>query len=180
MGKIEMLCKRYEEFVGTPWQQTLSSAERVWFAVYPPADERRMRVQMGEFEAATRRADHGWYLYDLTGAFAEWISAHDYRDEYFGSPEDLRLSLEGDFEAWLVDKIRVAADLQEAKDASVVALCGAASLFGLTRVSSLVGEVASHVTGRLLVFFPGEHEGHSYRLLGIGDGWNYLAVPITV
>jgi len=28
------------------------------------------------------------------------------------------------------------------------------------------------------VFFPGEHEGNSYRLLDARDGWNYLAVPL--
>ena len=35
------------------------------------------------------------------------------------------------------------------------------------------------VSGRLLIFFPGEHQGNSYRLLDARDGWNYLATPIT-
>jgi len=38
---------------------------------------------------------------------------------------------------------------------------------------------SSWIAGRLLVFFPGEHEGNSYRLLDARDGWNYLAIPIT-
>ena len=179
MSKIEMLCKRYEEFASTPWQQSLSGAERVWFAVYQPADERRIRRQLEDFEAATGRAGHMWCLVDLTDAFAEWIGAHDYCEEYFGSPDDLRLALESEFTPWLADKIMTATSAHRADGSSVVAIYGAASLFGFTRVSSLVGEIASQVTGRLLVFFPGEYEDHKYRLLGIGDGWNYLAVPIT-
>ena len=32
--------------------------------------------------------------------------------------------------------------------------------------------------GYLLVFFPGEKEGNTYRFLDARTGWNYLAVPI--
>ena len=38
--------------------------------------------------------------------------------------------------------------------------------------------ISREVRGRLLVFFPGEHERGNYRLLDARDGWNYLAVPI--
>ena len=61
-------------------------------------------------------------------------------------------------------------------------LLGAGSLFGLgsnVKVSALLAEVNTAIKGRLLVFFPGEHEGNSYRLLDARDGWNYLATPIT-
>ena len=34
--------------------------------------------------------------------------------------------------------------------------------------------------GRLVVFFPGQFEQNNYRLLDARDGWNYLAVPITL
>ena len=47
------------------------------------------------------------------------------------------------------------------------------------KVSALLNEVNDAIAGRLLVFFPGEHEGNSYRLLDARDGWNYLAIPIT-
>jgi hypothetical protein len=47
------------------------------------------------------------------------------------------------------------------------------------KVSALVSEVNDAIAGRLLVFFPGQHEGSSYRLLDARDGWNYLAIPIT-
>jgi hypothetical protein len=54
-----------------------------------------------------------------------------------------------------------------------------ASLFGFCRVSELVSRVESSIRGRLLVFFPGEHENNTYRFLDAREGWNYLAVPIT-
>jgi hypothetical protein len=46
-------------------------------------------------------------------------------------------------------------------------------------VSELVSRVESSIRGRLLVFFPGEHENNTYRFLDAREGWNYLAVPIT-
>ena len=36
------------------------------------------------------------------------------------------------------------------------------------------------IRGRVVVFFPGEYENSNYRLLDARDGWNYLAVPITL
>lgn len=56
---------------------------------------------------------------------------------------------------------------------------GVGSLFGLARVSLLLEKVAPRVRGRVLVFFPGEHDNGNYRLLDARDGWNYLAIPIT-
>ena len=32
----------------------------------------------------------------------------------------------------------------------------------------------------LSIFFPGQYEQNNYRLLDARDGWNYLAVPITL
>jgi hypothetical protein len=46
-------------------------------------------------------------------------------------------------------------------------------------VSALLDALNEAVAGRLLIFFPGGHEGNSYRLLDARDGWNYLATPIT-
>ena len=41
-------------------------------------------------------------------------------------------------------------------------------------------EVIHDIQGRLLLFFPGEFDNNNYRLLDARDGWNYLAVPITL
>jgi hypothetical protein len=61
---------------------------------------------------------------------------------------------------------------------TVVSIMGLASLFGLTRASAVLEKVTNEIKGRLLVFFPGSHEGSMYRLLDARDGWNYLAIPI--
>ena len=42
----------------------------------------------------------------------------------------------------------------------------------------LVAALEASFTGYLLVFFPGEKEGNTYRFLDARTGWNYLAVPI--
>jgi hypothetical protein len=57
-------------------------------------------------------------------------------------------------------------------------LTGVASLFGLTRVSTLITRVADAIPGRMVVTFPGSYQSGIYRLLDARDGWNYLAVPI--
>jgi hypothetical protein len=44
----------------------------------------------------------------------------------------------------------------------------------------MLKEVVKDIRGRLVVFFPGEYEDNNYRLLDARDGWNYLAVPITL
>ncbi len=56
---------------------------------------------------------------------------------------------------------------------------GLAVIFGLTRASKLLKDVETSIHGRLLVFFPGHHDGSNYRLLDARDGWNYLAIAIT-
>ena len=36
------------------------------------------------------------------------------------------------------------------------------------------------IRGRLALFFPGDVDNNNYRLLDARDGWNYLAIPITL
>ena len=50
----------------------------------------------------------------------------------------------------------------------------------MVRVSTLIQGLAQDIRGRLLVFYPGTYEHGNYRLLDARDGWNYLAVPITI
>ena len=61
----------------------------------------------------------------------------------------------------------------------MIAVFGAASLFGLARVSQVLRMIEGDIRGRLVFFFPGHFERNNYRLLDARDGWNYLAVPIT-
>jgi len=180
VGRIEELAKHYERFISLPWQKDLSGAERSIFVVYDKKDERRLRAKLMVFELATKDAEHGWIECDLTRVFAEWMAALDYRESYFESPEDIVFSLETDFLAHAAEHVRAALTSPKANAESVVGVFGIASLFGLVRVSELMKEIESDIRGRLVVFFPGEHEDSNYRLLDARDGWNYLAVPITM
>lgn len=177
MGHIEALVRAYEQFVSLPWEQNLAGPQKVWFALYTPSDERRLQARVGEFELATKRAQHNWQHVNLTNAFAEWIAKEEYRDSYFESPQDLNLYLP-EFGKKIADIVNTELASPVDKE-TVVAVSGIASLFGLASVSELVQAVAPEIRGRLLVFFPGEHDGNNYRLLDAREGWNYLAVPIT-
>ncbi len=175
MSTIEGLIKAYGNYVTIPWDPNLAGPQKVWFVVYDPTQERRLRMRIGEFETRTIAAGHDWHHLDLTPEFARWMADHEYRDAYFEHPEDMEFALV-DFEEQLA--ARVIEHLQAADEQAVVALSGLASVFGLTRVSTLIEAVAPHVRGRLVAFFPGHFENTTYRLLDARDGWNYLAVPI--
>ena len=178
MGKIEDLAGEYGRFVRLPWERTLAGPQKCWFVVYDPRDERRLRSRLTLFELATTQAGHGWSLCDLTDAFADWMAAEEYRESYFASPEDLDLAL-GDFRRAVADRVRAALAAAGMDEQGVLAVLGVGGLFGFLKVSALVEDIAPGIRGRLVVFFPGEHEGNNYRLLDARDGWNYLAVPIT-
>lgn len=177
MAGIEGLVKAYERFVRLPWDQALAGAQRAWFAIYEPTQERRLRLRIPEFEVATKNAGHGWTQVDLTDAFAHWMAGHEYREAYFESPEDMTLALE-DFAAAIVAQLHDALHAPTADANTVVAVVGIGSLFGLMYASDLLKKVTPAIRGRLLIFFPGQRNGSNYRLLDARDGWNYLAVPI--
>ncbi|HSH77481.1 MAG TPA: hypothetical protein VLA19_02995 [Herpetosiphonaceae bacterium] len=178
MSEIEDLVKAYKRFVRLPWDRTLAGPQKVWFAIYDPAQERRLRLRIEEFEVATKQAGHGWALLDLTDSFARWMGQHEYRDAYFEQPEDMDLALQ-DYAETVAGEVRAALQAEGVDENTVVAITGLASLFGLTRASTLFEAVAPAIRGRLLAFFPGHHDGSNYRLLDARDGWNYLAIPIT-
>ena len=106
------------------------------------------------------------------------MSAQEYRDSYFESPDDLDPAL-GESHEYIVGRVTAVLQHADVGDNTVVGVLGAAGLFGFMRVSHLVDAVASQIRGRLLVLFPGADEGTSYRLLDARDGWNHRAVPIT-
>ncbi len=178
MSSIEGLVRAYADFVRVPWDRSVAGPQKVWFAIYEPAQERRLRPRIEEFKIATVGAGHGWAFLDLTDLFAQWMAQHEYRDAYFEQPEDMELALD-DFADFVVEHVTTALTAPEVDDNTVLAVAGLASLFGLMRASALLERVAPAIRGRLLVFFPGQHEGSNYRLLDARDGWNYLAVPIT-
>jgi Domain of unknown function (DUF1788) len=183
MGQIERLIQNYDTRVSLPWEKNLAGPQRVWFAVYNKAEERRLRRRFEEFEISTGRAKHGWIRVDLTDSFARWLAAcdPDHRAGYFAVPEHLEFESPplDDFKEALVKQVADVLTSPCADESAVVAVSGVASLFGFMKTSELVSKIEPLVRGRLLVFFPGEHENNTYRFLDARDGWNYLAVPIT-
>jgi len=92
----------------------------------------------------------------------------------------MAIKLETDFLQFAAGQLRAALTDSKADENSVVAGFGVASLYGLTKMSLVLKEVENEIRGRLVLFFPGEYENQNYRLLDARDGWNYLAVPITL
>ncbi|HRW25455.1 MAG TPA: DUF1788 domain-containing protein [Spirochaetia bacterium] len=178
MDKVTRLLNAYERFIALPWKPDSAADQRVIFCVYDPRDELSLRARTDEFEIATRKANHGWRLFDLTDTFALWLSKNRYVRSYFSRPE-IAQTLNATYLAFIVDEYRRFILEQGIGENDVVALGGVASLFGLLKVKDVVDKVAKLTTGRLTVFFPGSFDNDNYRLLDAYDGWNYLAVPIT-
>jgi hypothetical protein len=173
------LLDAYREYVERPWPVSVAPAQRVWMAIYPPEQERRLRLHLGSFERATIEAGHPWAQIDITTSFEAWAAANSYIQSYMESPELFASAMAGFFDH-LVDEVR--AQLACHPDPKgVVALVGAGAMFGLgetVKVSALLNEVSSSIAGRLLVFFPGDAENNNFRLLDGRDGWNYMAIVI--
>lgn len=179
MSRVEELLAAYKRHVRLPWKSRIAAGERVWFGLYEPSEERRLRFRLADFEVETLEAGYGWLAKDLSGEFARWMVAHEYAVSYFESPEDVTDDLLDDFAEHVAAGVRAVLEDPKADEECVVALYGMGSLFGLMRVSRLLEMTSGGVRGRLLVFFPGEHDRGNYRLMDARDGWNYLAVPIN-
>jgi hypothetical protein len=179
MGRIEELADTYGRHIAMPWQHTVSGAQRVIMVVYDKELERTLTARRNEFRIATEKAGHRWLEVDISGCFAEWMAAEEYRDAYFESPNDLQLKLEVEFAKFVAVKIREKLERPEAGKDSVVAVFGVGSLYGFTRVSRILQILEPTIIGRLAVFFPGGYRDNIYSLLDARESWNYLAVPIT-
>lgn len=178
MSKIKRLITAYSSYIKLPWRSDSAAAQRVVFCIYDEGDELRMRAKIDEFEIATKQADHGWFVFDLTDTFALWLSANRYAKSYYQKPE-LIATILNTYLAYIEKEYARFVEVNGVADQDVVAIEGVASLFGLLKVKEVVDRLAPMTKGRLLVFFPGSFENNNYRLLDGYDGWNYLAVPIT-
>lgn len=177
MNAIDRLIVNYQRQMSLPWAGNLAGKQRVWFAVYPPAEERRLRAHLQHFETTTLEAKHGWLVVDLTRLLPEWLSQHEYRDGIFAEPQHLTANQE--VEELAIERVKIACTAEQADSNTVVALVGLGSLFDFIRVSRLLDAVESTIRGRLLVLFPGEYHQNSYRFMDARDGFNYMAIPIT-
>jgi hypothetical protein len=174
--RISKLIKSFDNHISLPWQKVISSEERSIFVVYNKEDELRLRARVSEFEQSAVQSGHPWQLLDITDSFAIWLGEHEYRDGYFEEPEYLAANYEYFAEELVV---QLNEQISEQMDEnSIVALLGCGTLFGITSVSSLVKSFATNIRGRLVVFFPGEHDDNQYRLLDATDGWGYQATSI--
>jgi Domain of unknown function (DUF1788) len=178
MGKIEELALKYERHIKAPWPRTVAGAQRVVIVVYDKELERTFRARKADFQQRTEGAGHRWLEFDCTPCFAQWMAAEEYRENYFEEPEALTLKLESQFLDWVAERFR--AVLRAGDSETVVAITGAASLYGFLHISDLVRSVEHEIQGRLVVFFPGSKDGNNYRFLDVRDGWNYLAQGITL
>lgn len=177
MSAIERLVTNYARQVALRWPDNLSGKQRVWLAVYPPAEERRLRARLPQFEAATFEAKHTWDLIDLSPLLARFIAAHEYREGIFAEPNQFHA--DSDIEEQAAEALRQACSRDDVTPSSVLAVIGLASLFDHLHVSSLLDRVEDSIRGRLLVFFPGEYQHNVYRFMDARDGFNYMALPIT-
>lgn len=180
MGRIDYLDKRYRAHISAPWPKNLAGDQKTIFVVYPKADERKLRARIGLFEISTKSAGHEWKLVDFTSVFSQWMATNEYRDIYFEEPESINLKLRSTFVPYAAQVLRDVLIASDVDENTVVATYGVASLFGFSQLSLIQKEVVKDIRGRLVVFFPGEYENNNYRLLDARDGWNYLAVPITI
>jgi hypothetical protein len=180
MSRIDQLIESYRTHIEMPLRPGLSAPQRVWFAMYPAADERRLVNRIEEFEILTKQAGHSWIRIDLKSKFAEWITSVDpeERAEWFKNPGDIDLYAKTEWKQVLTEfcTSEIARATVPAK--TVFALTGLMELYDYLHVSDVLEGLEQDLPGYLLVFFPGEREGNMYRFLDARVGWNYLAVPI--
>ncbi|NBQ35784.1 MAG: DUF1788 domain-containing protein, partial [Actinobacteria bacterium] len=85
--RIELLIEAYSKVVKEPWSSALSGQERIWFLVYDPSEQRKIELHFGEFETVAVRAGKSWKSVSLKHCFPSWMANHEYKEDYFTSPE---------------------------------------------------------------------------------------------
>lgn len=178
MSHCDRLLANYRRFVRLPWSDHLAGKQKVWFAVYPPSEERRVRAHIQEFQVSTLDAGHKWQVVDITDVAAKWLAGHSDREGYFSAPDAI-CAVEQEVRIHVAQILRAALQAAAADSETVLAVIGTGSLFGFAHISPIISEVEDAIRGRLLVFFPGEYERNLYRFMDARDGFNYMAVPIT-
>ena len=98
MSKIDDLLSAYKKQVSLPWADLLSAQEKVWFCVYDPSQERRLRKQIEAFSIVTQESGHTWLPLDVTGIYDEWLSTNEYKEQYLRKKE---LNLYSDIDDYL-------------------------------------------------------------------------------
>lgn len=180
ISKIDQLIAAFDKVVNEPWNNNLSGQEKVWFLVYDPSEQRKIDLRIGDFETATIKAGKKWIGISMKNCFPTWMANHDYKEEYFQDPEAVIDQLDVDFKNYAIDYLNTEIEKFKNEENTLIAIKDVSSLFGFTRMSDVINGCSSNLTGRMLIFFPGEFEKNQYRLLDARDGWDYLARPITL
>ena len=180
MSKIDQLATVFGEHVAVGWPVSSSGAQRVIMLVYDPNDERTLRKNLALFAQAAHSHQYTWHNVDLTSAFADWLGAHRYREEYFAEPDMLLAGANERFAKYAADAVLLALKRPQHTPREIVGVVGAASVFGIASLSDILARVDHAIKGRLAVFFPGRARDGRYRLLDARDGWDYHAVAIQV
>lgn len=180
MNRIDQLLDSYRSHIQIPLRLGLPASQRVWFAVYPASEERRLVNRIDEFEMVTKDAGHPWIRIDLKDSLARWLSSIDEEERalWFKNPGDVDLYAKTEWKELLTEFFQKEAARATIPEQTVFALTGLMELYDFLHVSELIEALESTFTGYLLVFFPGEKEGNTYRFLDARTGWNYLAAPI--
>lgn len=180
MNRTDQLLENYRSHIRMPLRPGLPPSQRVWFAVYPASEERRLMNRIDDFALLTQAAGHPWVRVDLQGSLARWIDSveEEERAEWFKNPDDIELYAKTEWKELLTRYFKTQALRAEAPESTVFALTGLMDLFDFLHVSELIDSLEEIFRGYLLVFFPGEKEGNNYRFLDARTGWNYLAAPI--
>lgn len=180
MSRIDQLIESYRTHIQMPLRPELAAPQRIWFALYPAADERRLVNRVEEFEIITKQAGYSWFRIDLKGKFSEWIDSVDLdeRTNWFKNPGDIDLYAKTEWKQLLMEFCSAEMSRSRVPEETVFALTGLMELYDYLHVSDVLEFLEPHFPGYTLVFFPGEREGNVYRFLDARVGWNYLAVPI--
>jgi hypothetical protein len=178
--RIELLIEAYSKVVKEPWSSALSGQERIWFLVYDPSEQRKIELHMGEFETVAVRAGKLWESVSLKYCFTSWMADHEYKEDYFTSPEYIVDQLEAEFIPYAINFLKNELSKLEQNENTLIAIKDVSALFGFARLSEILKSCDKDFKGRLLIFFPGEFEQNHYRLLDARDGWDYLARPIIL
>jgi hypothetical protein len=183
MSRIDQLVQSYRRHAAIPLKQGVTAAERTWFLVYPPEEERRLRSRLAEFEIATKDSGLLWQEIDLAGAFTRWLDSFDAeeRDASIAVPSIVEDYADPGFRDYLAGAIRKTMTEVSSSDVdrTVFAITGLMELYDFIHVSQVMDALGKDVHGVLLLFFPGDREENTYRFLGARTGWDYLATPIT-
>lgn len=106
--------------------------------VYDPAEQRKIDLRLGDFEAATVKAGKKWISISVKQCFPTWMSTHEYKDEYFNNPEYIVDQLEAEFIPYAIQYLKDEFKKIEQDTETLIAIRDVSALFGFVRLSEVL------------------------------------------